>query len=77
MANASDESSADELKELSRPRKCKCGGEFAWDFTNVGITHTYPTCKAYDDMDVTELVQRRMLGIYVATKLQAGNGGDA
>jgi hypothetical protein len=67
----SDECSEAELKELSRPHKCRCGGEYAWDFKSMGISHTYPTCAAYDDMDVTELVQRRLLGVYVATKMSA------
>jgi hypothetical protein len=37
-------------------KKCKCGGTFAWDFENMGITHTYPTCKAYDDLDIQALL---------------------
>jgi len=38
-------------------RKCKCGGEFGLDMERCGVTHTYPTCQAYDDLDVDELIK--------------------
>ena len=39
------------------PKKCKCGGMIAWDMEQFGITHTLPTCKAYDDMDIDALLK--------------------
>lgn len=38
-------------------RKCKCGGHFGLDMKLCGVTHTLPTCAAYDDLDVDELIK--------------------
>lgn len=38
---------------------CKCGGQYGMDMEKVGVFHTYPTCAAYDALDVNELMKQR------------------
>jgi hypothetical protein len=46
--------------------KCECGGTVAIDSRIMGVTHTQPTCKAYDKLDVDELIQTPgALALYV------------
>lgn len=39
-------------------RKCKCGGHVGFDMVKMGIVHTYPTCPAYEALDVDALMQQ-------------------
>lgn len=38
-------------------KKCKCGGKLRMNIEKVGVEHTYPICKLYDELNLDELIK--------------------
>jgi len=52
--------------------KCSCGGEVGFNMELFGVQHTYPTCSAYDALDVDALMEQPEGSLALAVyKMQA------